>query len=128
MNHLFLSQQRLSPFPTRLGTLFFFFAVPLFVTLKPASLSLRKSLSLRDHHLSPLLASFFVCTFLSFKQHIMRVTQRRVAQAGAGPRQPVNDLEPTGFTIAPMQLVVACAAFIVTVILLHFFVKLTGKM
>lgn len=57
----------------------------------------------------------------------MRVTQRRAAQAGAGPRQPVNDLEPTGFTIAPMQLLVGCGAFIVTVILLHFFVKLTGK-
>lgn len=55
----------------------------------------------------------------------MRGAQRR--SANVGPRQPVNDLEPTGYVIQPMQLIVGCAIFVVSVILMHFFVKLAGK-
>lgn len=55
----------------------------------------------------------------------MRGSQRRVA--AAVPRNPANDLAPTGFTIQPTQLVFGCTIFVLTVILMHFFVKVTGK-
>jgi hypothetical protein len=36
------------------------------------------------------------------------------------------DLEPTGFEVSPMQVFVGTAVFIISVILLHFYGKLTG--
>lgn len=73
-----------------------------------------------------LVGVFSLHTF-SFSCHglAMRVVQRR-SSATAGPRASVNDLDPTGVTIQPMQIVFSCAVFIVSVILLHFFVKLTS--
>lgn len=55
----------------------------------------------------------------------MRVVQRR-GPATAGPAAPINDAAPTGVLIEPMQLIFSCAIFIVSVILLHFFVKVSG--
>ncbi|EPY31938.1 hypothetical protein STCU_03085 [Strigomonas culicis] len=46
---------------------------------------------------------------------------------GAGPRGGVSDLEVVGIPVQPMQLLVSSAAFIISVILLHFFFKMVGS-
>ena len=37
------------------------------------------------------------------------------------------ELEPTGFEVTPMQVFIGTAIFIVSVILLHFYGKMTGS-
>lgn len=55
----------------------------------------------------------------------MKGMQRRVGNTavGMGGREP----ELIGFPVKPIQLLTGCALFVLTVILMNFFIKFGGK-
>lgn len=60
------------------------------------------------------------------KKKIQEITMKAMQRKMGGVSSAVNSLEPTGFEVHPFHVVIGTAAFVLTVILCHFYGKLGG--